>query len=171
MSIKQAFLKSNENSLSQKSDAVEIDVASNHINDTHDTHEVSITHEVQERETLLSHADLDALKKGVSTVTKKRGRGLNRKYTDQDCAQIGKYCSMHGTTATVRKFVPTFPNLNQSTARTMRQNYENELKQAEKEQRQPKQLIANKTRGKPLLLGDIDGMVQDYFGVSESLSS
>ena len=171
MSIKQAFLKSHENSLSQKSDAVEIDVASNHINDTHDTHKVSITQEVHEGETLLSHADLDALKKRVSTVRKKRGRGLYRKYTEQDCAQIGKYCSMHGTSATVRKFVPTFPNLNESIASTMRQNYENELKQDEKEQRQPKQLIANKTWGKPLLLGDIDGMVQDYFRVSESLSS
>ena len=35
MSIKQAFLKSNESSLNKKSDVVEIDVASNHINDTH----------------------------------------------------------------------------------------------------------------------------------------
>ena len=67
------------------------------------------------------------------------------------------------------KFVPTFPNLNERTACTMRQKYDNELKQAEKEQRQPKQLIAKKTQGKPLLLADIDGMVQDYFRVSESL--
>ena len=169
MSIKHALLKSNENSLSKKCDAVEIDIASNHINDTHDIHEFSITHEVQEEETLLSRADLDALKKGVSNVTRKRGQELYQKYNDEDRAQIRKYCSMYGTTATMCKFVPTFPNLNERTACTMRQKYDNELKQAEKEQRQPKQLIAKKTQGKPLLLADIDGMVQDYFRVSESL--
>ena len=46
MSIKQAFLKSNESSLNKKSNVVEIEVASNHINDTHEVHEVSITREV-----------------------------------------------------------------------------------------------------------------------------
>ena len=55
----------------------------------------------------------------------------------------------------------------------MRQKCEKqaELKQAEKKQSQPKQLIVNKKLGKPLLLGDIDGMVQDCLRVSESLSS
>ena len=171
MSIKQAFLKSNESSLNKKSDVVEIEVASNYINDTHKVHEVSITPKVQEEEALLGHADLDALKKGVSSVTKKRGRGPYRKYIDQHRAQIAKYCRMHGTAATVSKFVSTFPNLNESTTRTMRQKYENELKQAKKEQREPKQLIANKKLRKPVLLGDIDGMVQDYLKVSDSLSS
>ena len=78
---------------------------------------------------------------------------------------------MHGTAATVRLFVSTFPNFNDSTTRTMRQKYGNELKQAENEQREPKQLNENKKRGKPLLLGYIDGMVQNYLRVSESLSS
>ena len=53
----------------------------------------------------------------------------------------------------------------------MRQKYENELKQAGKEQREKKQSIANKKRGKPLLLSNIDGMAQDYLRVSEILSS
>ena len=121
MSIKQGFLISNESSLNKKSDVVEIDVASNHINDNHEVHEVSITCEVQEGETLLGRADLDAVKKGVSNVTKKRGSGPYEKYTDQDCAQIGKYCSMHWAAVTVRKFVSTFPNLKESTAHTMPQ--------------------------------------------------
>ena len=84
--------------------------------------------------------DLDVVKKGVSNVTKKRGRGPYRKYTDQDRAHIGKNCSMHGAAATVSKFVQTFRNLNESAARTIRQKYEKELKQAEKEQCEPKQL-------------------------------
>ena len=53
----------------------------------------------------------------------------------------------------------------------MQQKYENELKQAEKEQHEPKKLIANKKRGKALLLGDIDGMIQDHLRISESLPS
>ena len=107
---------------------------------THEVHEVSITQEVQERETLLGRADLDVVKKGVSNVTEKRGRGPYRKYTDQDRAHIGKNCSIHGAAATVCKFVQTFRNLNESAARTIRQKYEKELKQAEKEQCEPKQL-------------------------------
>ena len=51
---------------------------------------------------------------------------------------------MHGAAATLSKSVSTFPNLNESMARTMRQKCENELKKAGKEQREPKQLIANK---------------------------
>ena len=41
--IKQACLISNKSSLDEKSDAVEIDVASNQINNTHGLHEVCIT--------------------------------------------------------------------------------------------------------------------------------
>ena len=144
ISIKQAFLKSNESSLNKKSDAVEIDVASNHINDNHEVHEVSITPEVQEGETLLGRVDLDLVKTRVSYVTKKRGWGPYIKYTNQGRAQIENYCSMHGAAATLSKSVSTFPNLNERMARTMRQKCENELKEVGKEQRQPKQLIANK---------------------------
>ena len=98
--------------MNKKSDVVEIDVISNNINDTHEVHEVSITLEAQEGEQLLGLTDLDAMKKGVSHVTKKRGRGPYRKYTDQDRAQTGKYCNIRGTTARVRKSVSTLPNLN-----------------------------------------------------------
>ena len=73
ISIKQAFLNSNESSLNKKSDVVEIEVASNYINDNHEVHEVSITREVQEGETLLGRVDLDLVKTRVSHVTKKRG--------------------------------------------------------------------------------------------------
>ena len=73
MSIKQAFSKLNESSFNKKSDVVEIDVALNHISDTHEINEVSITCEVQEGETLHGRSDLDAVKKGVSNTTKKKG--------------------------------------------------------------------------------------------------
>ena len=65
------------------------DVASNHINGTHELHEVSITREVQKEEAHPGRADLNAVKKGVSSVTKKRGEVPYRKYTDLDREQIG----------------------------------------------------------------------------------
>ena len=61
----------------RKSEVLEIDVASNHINDTHEIHEVSVTLELQEGETLLGCADLDA-------VEVERGWGPYRKYAEQD---------------------------------------------------------------------------------------
>ena len=146
ISIKQAFLKSNESSLNKKNDVVEIDVALNHINDNHEVHEVSITREVHEGETLLGRVNLDLVKTRVFHVTKKRGWGPYIKYTNQGSAQIENHCSMHEAAATLSKSVSTFPNLNESMARTMRQKCENELKKAGKEQCEPKQLIANKNR-------------------------
>ena len=98
--------------MNKKGDVVKIDASSNHINDTNEVHEVSITREVQEGKALLRHADLDSVKKGVSNVTKERGQGPYRKYADQDRGQIWKYCSMHRPAATVSKFLSTFPNLN-----------------------------------------------------------
>ena len=77
---------------------------------------------------------------------------------------------MHETAATICKFVSTFPSMNKSAARTMQQKYKNKLRQAEKEQCEPKQLIANKKQGNSLLLSDINRMVQDYLRISESLS-
>ena len=78
MSIKQAFLKLNESSLNKKSDVVEIDVASNHIHDTHEMHEVSITRKVQERETLQSSRF--GCCEGVFNLTKKRWRIIQKVY-------------------------------------------------------------------------------------------
>ena len=83
-------------------------------------------------------------------MTKKRIQGAYRKYTDEDPELIGKYCIMHEVAAAVRKFVSTFSKLNKSTACFIRQKYENELEDAEKEQREPKQLIAKKKRGKSI---------------------
>ena len=109
-------------------------------------HEVSIIREVQEGDAV---------------------HGPYRKYIDLDLAQIGKYWNMRRTAAIVRKFASAFPNLNKSTVHSYHAaKVQRRIKQAEKEQRELKQVIANKRRGKPLL-GDIDGTVRDYLKVSE----
>ena len=74
---------------------------------------------------------------------------------------------MRRAAAIVRKFASAFPNLNKSTVHSYHAaKVQRRIKQAKKEQRELKQVIANKRRGKPLL-GDIDETVQDYLKVSE----
>ena len=76
-------------------------------------------------------------------------RSIQKVYRRRSCSDR-KYCIMHEVAATIRKFVSTFSKLNKSTACIIRQKYENELEDAEKEERQPKQLIAKKKRGKSI---------------------
>ena len=42
------------------------------------------------------------------------------KYSPEERYKIGKYASENGPIATVRKFQPRFPNMNESNARTFR---------------------------------------------------
>ena len=77
------------------------------------------------------------------------------KWKEEDRYTIGKYASENGATA---------PNLNESTVRGFRDRVEEELKKAKNNN------IASKTSlskyryktGRPLLLGDLDSMVQKY---------
>ena len=78
---------------------------------------------------------------------------------------IGKYASENGPIAAVRKFRVRFTNLNESTARAMRKKYQEELKTALQEKRAPATTIVSQQRGRPLMLADIDGMVQNYLKV------
>ena len=78
---------------------------------------------------------------------------------------IGKYASENGPIAAVRKFRVRFTNLNESTARAMRKKYQEELKTALQEKHAPATTIVSQQRGRPLMLADIDGMVQNYLKV------
>ena len=52
-----------------------------------------------------------------------------------------------------------------SIARSMRKKYEEELTQALQEKRTPTTTITSKERSRPLMLGDLDYMVQNYLKV------
>ena len=78
--------------------------------------------------------------------------------------RFGKYAPINGPAATVRKFRQHFPALNESTARTFRSRVEVDLKAAKSKGISPKKAIPRyriKT-GLPLLLADLDSMVQRY---------
>ena len=86
------------------------------------------------------------------------------KWSEEDSYEIGKYASINGPAATVRKFRQRFPALNESTARTFRSRVEADLKAAKSKGISPKKAISRygiKT-GRPMLLPDLDSMVQRY---------
>ena len=86
------------------------------------------------------------------------------KWSEEDRYEIGKYASVNGPAATVRKFRQRFPNLNENTARTFCSRVEADLKAAKSKDISPKKAIPRykiKT-GRPLLLVDLDSMVQRY---------
>ena len=159
-SIKESFKKLRSKSSEENNDDIELVISSEKV--------VSaptpvVINEVEHSETTLSIGDFNATKKRVSKVSTKRGS--YSKYSDESRFKIGKYCSENGVANGLRKFKQTFPNLTESTARTFRAKYEKEIKIADKEDR-PAIPIAAQKLGRPLLLGSIDNMVQNYLKVS-----
>ena len=87
-------------------------------------------------------------------------RGKYEKYTDKERYDIGKYGSEYGATAAVRKFKKDYPSLNESTVRCMKKKYEDLLKY--NRSGITEKVIKNRAKGRPLMLGPIDEMVQSY---------
>ena len=81
---------------------------------------------------------------------------------DKDRYLIGKYGSEVGAAAAVRKFKKQYPILNESTVRGMMKKYVDLLKKdvdGISKREIPKYKVPT---GRPLMLGDLDGMVQKY---------
>ena len=96
-----------------------------------------------------------------------RKRTLYTSFSDEQRAAIGRYATEHSNTAAVKKFKGDFERrLGESTVRLFKKKYLEELKRAKKntpagEVPEVKK-IAVKTRGRPLLLGELDSDVQQY---------
>ena len=84
------------------------------------------------------------------------------KYSADERFKIGKYASENGSIAAVRKFEKQFPNMNESTARTFKKKYESELYDAKRQGRAKPTSIPLKPQGRPFLLGELDGLMQQY---------
>ena len=84
------------------------------------------------------------------------------KRKDADRYQIGHYALENCTTASIRKFKHRFPLLKESTVRIFKVKVENELNDASKEKRDLKKSISKYSAptGRPLMLGDLNKMVQ-----------
>ena len=88
-----------------------------------------------------------------------------QEYSAEDCFKIGKHASENGATAAVRKFKTLYPDMKESTVRGFKSTYEEELKKATRQSRTMTKALPEKKRGRPLMLGATDLMVQDYLKV------
>lgn len=97
------------------------------------------------------------------------GRGSYTKFSDKDRADIGKYAKLNGTTSTQRKFKGKFPNLKESTVRSLRAAYDRRCSAMKTNHgadfnpdqhvvsSMPKQSACNK--GRPLKMGALDATI------------
>ena len=108
----------------------------------------------------LGEIDRDAIDREIQTSTSKRKPYT--KYSADERFKFGKYAGENGPIAAVRKFEKQFPNMNESTARTFKKKYESELDDAKQQGRAKSTSIPLKPQGRPLLLGELDGLVQQY---------
>ena len=105
----------------------------------------------------------------ASSAMKESGKNKREryyKYTDEERFNIGKHMAEFGAASSLRKFKGKFPDLNESTLRSMREKYEKELKLAVLQKREPHSKLKTEHRGRPLMLGPIDGCVHNYLRVS-----
>ena len=103
--------------------------------------------------------------KDAGTSEEKKARGSYKMYSADQRYKIGKYASEYSTASTLRKYKGEFPQLSESTVRSMRQKYEEELRKALQQKREPRCTLPAGRRGRPLMLGKIDLMVQNYLRV------
>ena len=79
-------------------------------------------------------------------------------YTPEIRFKIGKFASeSNSSAAAVRKFRDRYPNMNESTVRGFRKKYEHMLKKTTLSDK-----IPSEVRGRPLLLGHVDMMGQEF---------
>ena len=118
-------------------------------------------------ETGLGLLDYEASATATSSEieAEKKLRGSYTKYSDAQRHAIGKYASEYSTASTLKRYKNEFPELSESTVRSMRKKYEEEIQNALRQKRQPSNILKNARRGRPLLLGPIDSMVQNYLRV------
>ena len=115
-----------------------------------------------------SEAGLGVLDQGSAKEAERNDSNKRGKYTKYSAVQryeIGKNASECSTASTLRKYKGEFPQVNESTVRSMRQKYEEESRHSLKGKRERKTKLPTARRGRPLMLGKIDLMVQNYIRV------
>ena len=80
----------------------------------------------------LGAVDSASIAEEISSTTNKR-KPKYEKWNPKARHSIGKYASENGNAAAIRKFKPDYPNLSESTVRTFKTKYQEELKKAEKD--------------------------------------
>ena len=115
----------------------------------------------------LGQIDFEAVQNEVeATIQSKKKRGTYVVYTPKERFEIVKYAVENGTSKVVSRYKSRFPSLKESTVRGFKSKYENEIKIAAIQKRQPSKVICSQPRGRPTFLGPIDDMVHNSIRVS-----
>ena len=108
-------------------------------------------------QTVLGRVDVYSITKEVN---RSKEGGTYTKWKDEDRFEIG----VNRSSAALRKYKLKFPGLKESTIRSFKTRVIKEIKDASKEQQEVTQSLKkySKPTGRPLLLGELDAMVQSY---------
>ena len=114
-------------------------------------------------ETSLGVLDYNAVLTSLQKETLKKKR-KNSWFSDKERYQIGKYTSINGPTAAVKKFKKSHLHLKfgESTARSVRTKYKELLKKKKAENFSK---ISLRKLGRPLMLGTLDAKAQTFLHV------
>ena len=161
--------KSRQNSSTPKQTSCDVDLTVDDCSSVASSSPIST--QPSHSETGLGLLDYEASATATSSElgAEKKLRGSYTKYSDNQRHAIGRYASEYSTASTLRRYKDEFPELSESTVRTMRKKYEEEIRNALRQKRQPSNTLKTARRGRPLLLGPIDLMVQNYLRVNAFL--
>ena len=104
--------------------------------------------------------DHEACVEATSKIPSKRKS--YQKWSDKERYDIGKYASLHGPVPAAKKFGTKEKPLNESSARRFAKLYQEELARAKKQNCEVSKGLKILPRGRPLLLGSLDQMVQKF---------
>ena len=97
-------------------------------------------------------------------ASKSKKRGSYHQYSPETRAAIGKFASLNGVSASSRHFSRQLKHhVSTSTVLSIKKSHLEEKKRRDRgHSHQAITMLPSKTRGRPLLLGDIDGKIQAY---------
>ena len=105
--------------------------------------------------------DYRACSEASTNITSNRPKNY-RKWSEKERYEIGKYAAIHGSRAAERKFHTKEKPLSESNARRFSKLYKEEISKAQKNNRDVNRNLSVLPRGRPLLLGSLDQMVQRF---------
>ena len=105
--------------------------------------------------------DYRACSEASTNITSNRPKN-SRKWSEKECNEIGKYAAKHGSIAAGAKFHTKEKPLSESNARRFFKLYKEEILKANKNNRDINRNLSVLPRGRLLLLGSLDQMVQRF---------
>ena len=109
----------------------------------------------------LGVTDYRACSEISTNITSNRTKNY-RKWSQKERYEIGKDAAINGSRAAERKFHTKEKPLSESNARRFSKLYKEEISKAQKNNRDVNRNLSVLPRGRPLLLGSLDQMVQRF---------